>query len=252
MSSQRTRALMHKDQDAALRYELARQRLALALAERIEQLDRFPPGTPADRLLLERRKAVVDEGFAYVGPLARYVQAEIARWTDETSDADDIAAVDDIIAATYLAALDEVDGAPPARALYTWLRRIARREVREVIVAESGRRQSEWSLETPIAVTGRNWPARVIRVLDVLADPRAPLPEELVIDAETQAVLVLALARLPEHWREVFLLRVVDGWPEVDIAAAEGLAVHDVTVIVNDCRMFMREWLEVEAEPSPA
>jgi RNA polymerase sigma factor (sigma-70 family) len=252
MAIQHPTALLRADQDAELRYELARQRLAVALAERIAELDLAQPDSGRARYLAERRKAVIDEGFRFVGPLSRYIRAELARWSDDLSEESDVAPTDDIIAATYLAALDEAETAPPVRAFYTWLRRIARREIRALVVNESERRRRERSLETPIASVGREWPDRAIRLLDVLADPIQPLPEQIIVDEEQQAVLNVALARLPERWREVFLLRVVDGWSEEEVAAAEGLDAWDVRLIVNGCRTFVREWLEYDATLQPA
>src|SRR5690606_33486875 len=48
----------------------------------------------------------------------------------------------------------------------------------------------------------------------------------------------------PEQWREVFLMKAVDGWHPDDIAAYEGLDPQQVTWQVAMSREFLRSWID--------
>ncbi len=65
-------------------------------------------------------------------------------------------------------------------------------------------------------------PDRVIRLISVLADPIAVRPEELFESWEDRQMPNAILGKLPERWREIFLLSVVGGRSDYDIARADG------------------------------
>jgi len=130
----------------------------------------------------------------------------------------------------------------PERGLFRWLRRTARRTVRQLVEQERRRIEHERSLEEPVGYQGDEWPDQVVRLIDILADPKAEIPEEVVLAEETQRILDEALDRLPETWREVFLLKV-DGWTNEQIAVAEGLPADQVGRIVEASRAFLADLL---------
>ena len=151
-------------------------------------------------------------------------------------------AVDDIVTATFGVALARAGEAPRA-GLYAWLRRIARQEALVARLDEETRQRYEVSLESP--VTGGSDEARglALRLIDVLADPHALLPEEVLAHEGVRRALDRVLAKLPERWREAFLLHTLDGWSAAEIATAEGLDVPEVQPILDASRLFLREWL---------
>ncbi len=142
----------------------------------------------------------------------------------------------------FVRALQNAQDAPQ-QGLFRWLRRLARQVIRTSIDAERRRIEHERSLEEPVAILGEEWPDQVVRLIDILADPHAELPEDLLLTHETQALLEQALDRLPELWREVFLMRTVDGWNEDIVAEAEGIPVEQVRSIVEISRAFLAEAL---------
>jgi RNA polymerase sigma factor (sigma-70 family) len=114
--------------------------------------------------------------------------------------------------------------------------------VRQLVEQERRRLEHERSLEEPVGYQGDEWPDQVVRLIDVLADPTADIPEDVVLAEETQQILDEALERLPESWREIFLLKV-DGWSDEQIALAEGVPVERVPRIIEASRQFLADLL---------
>lgn len=229
--------------DPAYQYEAARRQLARALTEYSADLD--TDGAHQD--LARRRNEVIEAGMPFFGPLRRFVQHEVRRWADlDGFDITDVP-VDDVVAAIYLIAVEQAADAPHARAFYTWLRRIARREVRSALLEQERLNRLEVSLQQPVQTVGE-WPDRALRLIAVLADPTALPPDEIIIGDEEAAVLDRLLGKLPERWREIFLLRVIDGWDVEEIATAEGIAAENVRAIVRHSRAFLGAWLLENAD----
>jgi RNA polymerase sigma factor (sigma-70 family) len=225
-----------------VQYENARRQLARALAELADDLAAGELDHERAATLAAQRGAVIEQGLRFFGPLRRFVRHEAELWADPVALESGQVPVDDIVASIYLSAVDEADSAPSARAFYTWLRRIARREVRLAVLEQQRIQRHELSLETPVAVVGQ-WPDHVVTLIATLADPSATLPEDILEHLEARRVMNAMLAKLPERWREVFLLSVVDGWPEEEVAAAEGIDPAGVRSIVAATRAFLRDWL---------
>jgi RNA polymerase sigma factor (sigma-70 family) len=246
MRLESTLAREQAQQEQAVQYEAARRQLARALAEVSAELELGEPDPATAQQLAIRRAAVIEEGLRFFGPLRRFVRYEVERWADPVAIDSGQISIDDVIASIYLAAVDQADDAPSARSFYTWLRRIARREARAAVLAQEARQRAERSLHGAVAVVGE-WPDHVIRLISILADPQARLPESILEDRETWDIFGGVLRKLPEQWREVFLLSAVDGWADTDIAAAEGLEVRAVRAIVDATRTFLRDWLQDDA-----
>lgn len=245
---------LQRHEEAQRRYEEARQRLDEELGDRVTSLVRIPNRDlmPLDDTYTHRA-AVIEAGLQLITPLRRFIRHELELRADPVLIERDVFEIDDLVAATYIAAVEEADGAPVARAYYTWLRRIARRQIRAAIVEVSDRNRLEASLHTPVAV-GRlvdeedDWPDDVHELIDILADPDAPLPEDILELQALQDTINRVLARLPEQWREVFLMKTVDGWSDEEISTHEGLDPQEITRKVEISREFLRSWLE-QARP---
>jgi RNA polymerase sigma-70 factor (ECF subfamily) len=76
--------------------------------------------------------------------------------------------------------------------------------------------------------------------------PRPPAdrpPDELALAAEQRAVIEKAISRLPDGFREVYVLADVEGLPNADIGDALGLSVPAVKSRLHRARLRMREML---------
>ena len=243
-------------QQAGFRYEAARRHLAETLHQRDDWHARDrAPGRGSAELMREvaARRAVVTEAIPLYDSLARYVRRAMDDAVDRGAAGPFSVAEEDVVEATYLAALEAVQASAPPSAVYPWLRRIAREQLRQAVALHTEQEAVESSIEAVVAMPDEEdgWTEELLRVIDVLAAPDAMVPEAALENEETRRTLDRLLSRLPERWSEVFLLSAVDGWPDVEISRVEGLALGDVRPIVDASRAFVREWLlnatEVEA-----
>ncbi len=212
-----------------------RQRLLARLQEHLSQL-----GEAAGEVH-DRRSWLTQQLVEHYRPLRRFVRREIGRYVAFGVIPSGVLSEEDVTDTVLLRALQHWREAPE-RGLFRWLRRTARRTVRQLVEQERRRLEHERSLEEPVGYQGDEWPDQVVRLIDILADPTAAIPEDVVLAEETQRILDEALDRLPESWREVFLLKV-DGWTDEQIAQAEGLAVEHVRRIVEASRAFLADLL---------
>ena len=68
-------------------------------------------------------------------------------------------------------------------------------------------------------------------------------PEEAALNQETHEVIERAIARLPEMYRDVFVLADVEGLPNAEIAGLLGLGVPAVKSRLHRARLMMRKEL---------
>jgi RNA polymerase sigma factor (sigma-70 family) len=188
-----------------------------------------------------RREQLARQLVEQYRPLRRFVRREIGRYVAFGVIPSGVLSDEDVTDTVLVRALQHWREAPE-RGLFRWLRRTARRTVRQLVEQERRRLEHERSLEEPVGYQGDEWPDQVVRLIDILADPKAKIPEEVVLLEETQRILHEALDRLPETWREVFLLKV-DGWSDEQIAHAEGLATEQDGRIVEASRAFLADLL---------
>ncbi len=212
-----------------------RQRLLARLQEHLSQLGE------AAAEAQDRRAWLTQQLVEHYRPLRRFVRRELGRYVAFGVVPSGALSEEDVTDTVLLRALQHWREAPE-RGLFRWLRRTARRTVRQLVEQERRRIEHERSLEEPVGYQGDEWPDQVVRLIDILADPTAAIPEDVVLTEETQRILDEALDRLPESWREVFLLKV-DGWTDEQIAEAEGLPIQQVQRIVEASRAFLADLL---------
>lgn len=234
-----------RNDDARERYEVARERLTGELGDRVNSLVAVGSGAlePADGTY-QQRAAVIEAGLELVVPLRRFIDNELHSWVDQTMIDRRVIEVDDIMADVYIEAVEQAGTAPVARAFYTWLRRIARRQVRNAVLAVDQQAARETSGNRSVVVEDEEWPVEVLHLFETLADPNAELPAELLEQSELQDAIAPHLARLPEQWREIFLLSTVDGWETNEIADLEGLDVTGTNHRIAVARELLRSWME--------
>lgn len=232
-------------EDARQRYEAARQRLTGELGDRVHALVGVgPQALVSTEPAYEQRAAVIEAGLDLIVPLRRFVEGELLAWVEPDVLERRVIEPDDIVANVYLAAVEQADTVPVARAFYTWLRRIARREVRDAVLALDAQSTRETSIYDNIGEVDEDWPEDVARLIDMLEDPNVILPDDFVERQEVHGVFARMLTRLPEQWREMFLMQVVDGWTPDEISTIEGIDRLDVDARVAMSREFLRSWLE--------
>jgi RNA polymerase sigma-70 factor (ECF subfamily) len=68
-------------------------------------------------------------------------------------------------------------------------------------------------------------------------------PEELALDSETHRLIDKAIADMPDHYRDVFVLADVEGLPNAEIASVLGESVSAVKNRLHRARVLMRHAL---------
>ncbi len=231
-----------EDRGAADPERELKQRLLDRLHAHIEREAMERGESSGGMTLAEQRRVLAAQLVEHVRPLRRFIRRELARSISLGTIPPNTLSEDELIDTVLVRALQHANDAPQ-QGLFRWLRRLARRVIRSSIDAERRRIEHERSLEEPVALVGEDWPDQVVRLIDILADPHAELPEEMLLTQETRSILDQALDRLPELWREVFLMRTIDRWDDVVIASAEGIPVDQVRSIVEISRAFLAEAL---------
>jgi RNA polymerase sigma factor (sigma-70 family) len=215
-----------------------------------DSLQRQKPEPSAGRQLVVRRQdlvpqreRVLDRASHMLMPLTRYIRNEIRDWSEHEKIEQHMLEPDDILMEVLVEAGEQMAGEQGQHGIFPRLREIARRTIRDRVDAESVRASAERSLDSPVLIAGTDWPDRVTVLRDTLEDPSAVLPESIVEQSETWALLEHSLSYLPERWREIFLLRHVDGWDDDEIANAEGVDAAEVEMISTAARAFLLECL---------
>ncbi|HYT90639.1 MAG TPA: sigma-70 family RNA polymerase sigma factor [Gemmataceae bacterium] len=77
-------------------------------------------------------------------------------------------------------------------------------------------------------------------------------PDQQVLDQERQQLIEDAIGRLPENYRDVYVLADVEGLSNPDIADLLGLSVSAVKSRLHRGRVLMRHALAPHFEEMPA
>ncbi len=226
-------------------YDEARRRLTARLAETAPHPPRPPHLTPDE--IAQREQWLYREGLDLYLPILRTVLRAIAREVEaglvEPTELDP----EELTFATYQRARSELRELPQLpRDRFAWLRRLAHDTVHRAALARHAERHRGTASEPtehpeapPAELQGT-----AARLAAALADPDLPLPDDLLADPETRRLLDQLLDRLPEQWRETYLLSALDRWSDEQIAAVTGLLPDEVRALVHATVRLLRAWLE--------
>jgi RNA polymerase sigma factor (sigma-70 family) len=185
-----------------------------------------------------------ERSVAYLGRLLRYARVEISAQEALGNLPRGDVRPEEVVDAALLDALTDAEEAP-VEGLYPWLRGFVRRAIdREVAAARPRRRQRY--IEASVRPERLEDEGLRRRLVEVLPDPKAPVPEEVVEGREFQRALLDLLGQLPGDWREAFLLHVRDGLSIDEVAAVEGIPSAEVRRRIRSTRAFLRARLAEE------
>ncbi len=193
------------------------------------------------RELRERTAELVTDLRAYVGyELGRRVRMG-------QMDPEDLLR-DEVIDSVFAAAMTRLGQGQPIRDLRVYMRNRAQ----ETIQRESRRIQMERrqhvSLERTLAPSGDSDDGEEVHVGDVIPDPNAREPEDIVVNNEMLQFLIDALTDVPDLWRTVFLQRTMQERSAREVAEIEELDIDEVRRITVRTREYLRERFEGEYE----
>lgn len=147
----------------------------------------------------------------------------------------------DVLQDTLLAAAQSLQGFRGGSSLSTWLYTIAR----SFCIKKRRRSKFAPTMETMEMPLGAGSPALAV------ADPAPPLDEALA-SREIERAVEAAIRSLKPEWREVLLLRDVEGLTAPEVAEALGLRVEAVKSRLHRARAAVRERLQPLLEAGPA
>jgi DNA-directed RNA polymerase specialized sigma24 family protein len=222
------------------RYESSRRALTHLLDQKLNTDTRLAT-RELDRIV--HRRQIVEQTSYILVPLSRFVEREIQQRVDRGEIEEGLIEAEDVLMAVLIHAQEEIPDDMAVPGTYPWLRRVSQQYINDAVKSEVERADREQSLESTVRRAGPDWPDRVLLLREVLADPEAVLPDRVLEQRITWSILDHATDYLPERWREVFLLRSVDGWDDDEIALAEGIDVQDVELINVASRAYIRECL---------
>lgn len=139
---------------------------------------------------------------------------------------------EDVAQTSLMKAAQHLDGFRGEASLRTWLHRIATNECRML------RRRTPPSSLDDLLRRGAPEPVRGLALEQEPADP-----EERALQAELRAVVVDALARLPDRHRTVLLLKDGRGLSAEEIARLTGSTVAGVRSALHRARVAVRDEL---------
>jgi RNA polymerase sigma-70 factor (ECF subfamily) len=156
------------------------------------------------------------------------------------------AAAEDLLQETFLRVIKGADAYQRQAKFTTWLYTIARNLC--VDASRRGKHRRAYSLDTPMDHDdGKD----AGTLMDVVAD-RAPGTERKVIDKELSGKLHLAIAKLSEDQREVFLMREFLDMPFKEIADVVGCPENTVKSRMRYALEKLREELTEYADLAKA
>lgn len=138
--------------------------------------------------------------------------------------------VQDILQDAHLRAMTRLDQFAGRSSFYTWLARIA---INEALGHLRSRRRFPLLDSVPVPIDHRGAPF-VSRVRD---------PEKQAFDRELRQAIGSAVATLPERYRKVFVLRVIDELDVLETADRLGLSGECVKTRLHRARRLLRERL---------
>jgi RNA polymerase sigma factor (sigma-70 family) len=204
-------------------------------------------GTPGDG-----RLSFAERSVAHLGRLLRYARVELSAQEALGNLPRGDVRPEDVVDAALLDALADADEAP-VEGFYPWLRGYVRRAIDREVAAARPRRRHRYT-EAPVRPERLEDEGPPRRLVEVLPDPKAPVPEEVVEGREFQRALLDLLGQLPGDWREAFLLHVRDGLSIDEVAAVEGISSAEVRRRIRSTHEFLRarlaeEYRDLGAEP---
>jgi RNA polymerase sigma-70 factor, ECF subfamily len=135
---------------------------------------------------------------------------------------------DDVCQEAFVVAVERIDDCRDPEKFGKWLLQIVRNRARNLVRADSGRRQVPLSDTAPAA---------------------GPSPATQLERKELRERLLGALAQIPEQHREVVLLHDLEGWKHREIAERLGLPEGTVRSHLHHARRRLRRMLEDGGTP---
>lgn len=193
----------------------------------------------------ENRRAFSEFVRAYWRPLQRYAQRRLRYYQALGLLTPGELTPDDLVNEGAAGALRRLADKPARLGFYPWFRRVTDTVLRRYVQRAAVRNRATVSLETPV---GETPDGETIRLRDILPDPKQLSPDDILVQQEILRRIDRALNRLPDEWRESYLLSSLDELSAGEIAAMEGRDVDEIRKDIRYARDFLRDALRQDME----
>lgn len=209
----------------ALREQAEMERIALATPSEVR--------SNVEEQFIERLRAGETDAFdTLVDERSGEIYALLLRLTEDAEEARDLTQE------TFLQAFRNIKGFRGDASLKTWIYRIAINQARNR--RRWWRRRSQDRTVSLDAMNAENH----LTLGESLTNARDPNPEQLTLRREREATLLKALSKLKLPFREVVILRDVEGLSYEEVAASLEISVGTVKSRLSRGRTEMRRILE--------
>lgn len=171
--------------------------------------------------------------------------------------------IEDIVDETFIRAMDRWERRPREEAEENWLKRLALQVIRELLppkpeaeaasIEEPAEELPELAPEEDIDTQIYEFyqPDEELRLEDLIPDPAAYTPEQLVEAEEFETWLYSMLRRVPRRDREIFIFHRIEGRDPREVARMEGMRLEEVLERSERVRKKLLQWIE-EYDPDLA
>lgn len=202
--------------------------------------------TPSAGNHAERRRLFTAQVRSHHTLLLRYAQRRLRYYRALGMLEPGEMAPEELVNQAILQALRRLPEKRPEQGFFPWFRRIADTVLRRFALRAAQQRRNTVSLEQPIGLTENGEP---VRLRDILPDPTGQTPYTVLEQRELERLVNRALDRLPEEWRESFLMATLDGMAPPEISALEGRSPDDIRSEIRLARDFLRDMLQHSGPP---
>ncbi len=152
-----------------------------------------------------------------------------------------VVAAEDVLQQTYLKVFQSIGRFEPrgGAAFYGWLRLIAERQLMDMCRKRNREKLSKQPAHSPAGGDASS----SIRGLISLVMGDGPSPGQEVMRDELLGAFQVALAVMPEHYRQALTLRYLEGRPLAEVAVALGATEGAVRGMCHRARQQLREEL---------
>ena len=184
---------------------------------------------PTDELV---RRAIIGDGTAFtelwdthIGSLRAYLKGAM-KYLDDFY-------IDDICSRSFEKAFRQISSFDPSKSQFsTWLRRIARNTALDTIDAETRARSRLVSLDKENDHSGA--------IIDVLGD-EAATPLEQIVEEEDAEKLEAYIDGLPDLYRTIARMRLLDGLQYKEIAEELGMELNTVRTRIRRAKAMIED-----------
>ncbi len=186
-----------------------------------------PGSKPTDELI---RRAIIGDGTAFtelwdthIGSLRTYLRGTMKHLDDFY--------IDDICSRSFEKAFRQIRSFDPSKSQFsTWLRRIAHNTALDTIDAESRAQSRLVSLDKESTGSGQ--------IIDTIGD-EAATPLEQIVEEEDAEKLEGYIEGLPELYRTIARMRLLDGLQYKEISEELGIELNTVRTRIRRAKAFI-------------